>query len=266
MNKIKQWFYMIRLVFVEHLAYIEAQWFDIVGTIVSVFLYYTIWQIIFKKYDSISGYTLNQMTSYIILSRVLSSQFSDGINETLAQWIYSGQIGTEFTRPVSIFTILWTRRFGEFIFFAVFKAMPTLFIAFFVLGGALPFNITYTFLFVISMLISIGIMFMIELLFGMLCCYTLTHYALSFTKTSIMEFLSGGIIPLFLLPGFLEEILNMLPFAGMVYIPINLYLGKISCFEGMKFIFIEIIWIIIFALINSMLFRHVIKKVVVQGG
>ena len=35
MNKIKQWFYMIRLVFVEHLAYIEAQWFDIVGTIVS---------------------------------------------------------------------------------------------------------------------------------------------------------------------------------------------------------------------------------------
>lgn len=78
--------------------------------------------------------------------------------------------------------------------------------------------------------------------------------------------LSGGIIPLFLLPGFLEEILNMLPFAGMVYIPINLYLGKISCFEGMKFIFIEIIWIIIFALINSMLFHHVIKKVVVQGG
>ena len=144
--------------------------------------------------------------------------------------------------------------------------MPTLFIAFFVLGGTLPFNITYTFLFVISILISIGIMFMIELLFGMLCCYTLTHYALSFTKTSIMEFLSGGIIPLFLLPGFLEKILNMLPFAGMVYIPINLYLGKISCFEGMKFIFIEIIWIIIFALINSMLFRHVIKKVVVQGG
>ena len=142
MNKIKQWFYMIRLVFVEHLAYIEAQWFDIVGTIVSVFLYYAIWQIIFKKYDSISGYTLNQMTSYIILSRVLSSQFSDGINETLAQWIYSGQIGTELTRPVSIFTILWTRRIGEFIFFAVFKAMPTLFIAFFVLGGTLPFNIT----------------------------------------------------------------------------------------------------------------------------
>lgn len=143
MNKIKQWFYMIRLVFVEHLAYIEAQWFDIVGTIVSVFLYYAIWQIIFKKYDSISGYMLNQMTSYIILSRVLSSQFSDGINETLAQWIYSGQIGTELTRPVSIFTILWTRRIGEFIFFAVFKAMPTLFIAFFVLGGTLPFNITY---------------------------------------------------------------------------------------------------------------------------
>lgn len=49
MNKIKQWFYMIRLVFVEHLAYIEAQWFDIVGTIVSVFLYYAIWQIIFKN-------------------------------------------------------------------------------------------------------------------------------------------------------------------------------------------------------------------------
>ena len=120
MKKSTQWFYLIRLVFLEHFAYMEGQWFDMVGTIVSVFLYYAIWQTIFKNYESISGYTLTQMTSYIILSRILSCQFADGINETFAQWIYTGQIGTQLSRPISIFTILWTRRIGEFIFFIFF--------------------------------------------------------------------------------------------------------------------------------------------------
>ena len=266
MIKIKKMFYMARIVFVEHMSYIEAQWFDIIGTIVSVFLYYVIWQIVFKNHDSISGYTLKQMTTYIILSRVLSSQFSDGINETFAEWIYSGRIGTELTRPVSIFTILWTRRIGEVAFSTIFKALPTLVIAFFILGGTTPLNIMYLALFVVSILISIGIMFMIEMLFGMLCCYTLTHFALSFTKTAIIEFLGGGIIPLFLFPPILGNVLSILPFAGMIYLPINFYLGKISYFEGIRSIFIEVIWIAVFAIINKLLFNHVIKRVVVQGG
>ena len=67
-------------------------------------------------------FTAVQMTTYVVLSRTLSSQFSGGINKEFAEWVYKGNIVVELLRPVHLAFNLFGKRLGEFFFFLLFKA------------------------------------------------------------------------------------------------------------------------------------------------
>lgn len=266
MKKIEKYTAMIRLVFLEHMAYTKGLWFDIVSTLVSIFLYFLLWQIVFQEKNSIAGFTVVEMTMYIILSKILSAQFSGGVNLIFSKWIMAGEIGTELLRPMGLFALLGMRRLGEFFFSVIFQAIPVLIIGYFFLGGVGPASIVHLGLFFVSVFVSIGIMFYVEMLFGMGCFYTITYYALTYTKQALMELFSGGIVPLALFPGVIADMLSFLPFAGMVSIPINIFLGKYTVKESLFYILIEIFWVIVLWGIAHIVYLHVIKKVIVQGG
>lgn len=115
MKQLEKFFYMVRMVFLEKLAYTKALWFDIMATLVYIVIYYFLWQIVFRSQNQLAGFSMMEMTTYIILSRTLAAQFSGGVNRQFAVWIYEGAIGTELQRPVGIFTNLLSRRVGEFL-------------------------------------------------------------------------------------------------------------------------------------------------------
>ena len=47
MKKFDKYIASIRLVFLERMAYTKGLWFDIVSTLVSILLYFLLWQIVF---------------------------------------------------------------------------------------------------------------------------------------------------------------------------------------------------------------------------
>ena len=67
-----------------------------------------------------------------------------------------------------------------------------------------------------------------------------------FLVTVIMvEFLSGALFPLDILPASLQNVLNFTPFPYLIFFPLQVYLGKITGFLLFKGIFISTIWIFI---------------------
>lgn len=265
-KKLEKFYYMARLVFLEKMAYTKAIWFDMISTTASILVYYFLWKTVFQERNELAGFTMAEMTSYVILSKVLASQFWGGINQTFAGWIYSGAIGSELLRPVSLFVSLFSRRVGEFGFYIIFKAIPLIIVSYFTLGGSGPAGMVNLLLFLLSVLVALVIMFYVEMIVGMWCFYTLFHYPLTYIKRAILELLSGGVVPLFLFPDAVAKVLNFLPFAGLVSIPVNIYLGKYSLREYGIYILIQIFWAAVMCLAAHGFYRHVIKKVVVQGG
>lgn len=259
-------FALIKLTFLEKLAYVKATWFDILGTLVSIFIYYFLWKIVFLTRDSMEGFRMEEITTYVIFSKILSAQFSGGINEIFSVWIYDGTIGTELLRPMSLFSTLFSRRMGEFFFFIIFKAFPIAIILLTCLDAKIYVDVLHLLLFMLCVIVSIGAMFCIEMIVGMLSFYTLNCYGLAFTKKALLSVLSGGIVPLFVFPDLIAKVLEFLPFAGMVSIPVNIYLGKYDYAMSAYMIGVQCIWLIVFYICAHMLFQHVIKKVVVQGG
>lgn len=134
----EKFIYLMKMTFMTKLAYVKAFWINIAGTFASIVIYYFLWQFVFRQQDSLAGYTAAEMTAYVILSRMLSSQFSGGINYELSNWIRTGMIGTELLRPVSLFFTLFAKRAGEFVFFALFKGAPIALVSFLILGGTAP--------------------------------------------------------------------------------------------------------------------------------
>lgn len=257
---------LIRMTFLTKFAYMKAFWLNVAGTIASIFIYYFLWKFVFRNQDSLAGYTMAQMTTYVILSRMLSSQFGGGINKEFAQWIYEGTIGIELLRPVSLFVTLFAKRIGEFLFFVLFKGIPVTVLCFLLLDGVMPDGGVNFGLFLLSVCISLVIMFFFEFMVGMGSFYTLNYWGLGFCKSALLSILSGGIVPIFLFPEGLAKALDLMPFAGMVSVPVNLYLGRYGLEQAVSYIGLQLLWTVLLGGAAVLFFQHVIKKVVVQGG
>lgn len=259
-------YYLIRVTFMTKFAYIKAFWFNIFGTAVSILIYYFLWKYVFQSRQELHGYTMMEMTSYVILSRILSSQFSGGINREFAEWVYKGNIVVELLRPMHLISNLFGKRLGEFFFFLIFKGIPVGILGIFLLKGAGPAGLSELLLFFVSVVISIGILFWLEVLVGLISFFTLNTYGLAFTKSALLSILSGGVVPLFLFPEGVASVLNALPFAGMVSVPVSIYLGKYPPDQTLEYLGLQVLWCGILGIGVLMFYRFAIRKVVVQGG
>ena len=239
---------------------------NIAGTFASIVIYYFLWQFVFRQQDSLAGYTALQMTTYVILSRMLSSQFSGGINQELSNWIRTGKIGMELLRPISLFFTLFAKRVGEFVFFVAFKGLPIAAVCFLVLGGTPPAGVWNFAMFLVSTCLSIGIMYFFEFMVGLCAFYTNHSYSLAYAKSSLFSILAGGVVPLFLFPEGLARVLDYLPFAGMVSVPVNIYLGKYLPEETWQFVGLQVVWILILWTAAHIFYSCAIRRIVVQGG
>lgn len=259
-------YYLVKMTFLTKFAYIKAFWVNIAGTLSSIVIYYFLWQFVFSRQETLSGFTAAEMTTYVILSRLLASQFNNGINWELMEWIKEGAISMELLRPIHLFFNLFGKRVGEFFFFILFKAVPVALICFPLLGGTAPGGAIYFGMFLLSVCLSVGIMFFLEMIVGLATFYVLSAWGLGLAKGAVFSILSGGVVPFFLFPAGIARVLELLPFAGMVSVPVNIYLGKYSLTAGWQYIGLQIVWIALMWALAYAFYRRSIRQVVIQGG
>ena len=93
----KKFYYLVRMtIFGKDWHITKAVWFNTIGTLVSIFSYYFLWKIVFMGENELVGFTMGEMITYVILSKVLSSQFAGGINMQFAEWYMKERLGQNF--------------------------------------------------------------------------------------------------------------------------------------------------------------------------
>ena len=83
-------------------------------------------------------------------------------------------------------------------------------------------------------------------------------FGLNFGTQMIVNFLSGSLIPLDLLPDTIVKINNFLPFKYIIYMPIEVFSGKVEL--GLNILIKPILWIFVFYVIGVFMFKKGIKK------
>ena len=246
-----------------------------IGIIEILFLFFLYHAIYRNTQDGING-TINGFTFYeMILYGATSFVFANVVSSETGWNIFvevrDGTVVNTLTKPVSYRLRHLFTCFGEAFFKICFVALPLLIIIYgiflgfgFVSYNPLQFILNVLF-FILFMFVAIIINDSIQYIVGMLTFYTQHMFGLDMFFTSIKTFLSGAMVPLSYL-GIFGVVFSYLPFAFLASTPILTLMGKIDTLSVLMFLGIAIGYEVLLEVINHFLFKHCIKKIVVQGG
>ena len=132
--------------------------------------------------------------------------------------------------------------------------------------GGFAFNIASFALYIFSMTMSYLFSFYMNVCFGFMAFFLKNLWGFNIIKSSILRFLSGGVLPLAFMPGALRQVLEWLPFASLCYTPVMIYMGMYSPAETALRLAVQVAWVIVFYIISKLILSTALRHVSVQGG
>ena len=183
--------------------------------------------------------------------------------------IQNGGVAYELCRPIDLYDMWFSRTMANRLSAAVLRCLPILVVSFFVpapYGLALPANAGTFILFLISMCLAFLVTVALCMLVYVLTFFTLSPKGLQIFSVTVIDFLSGGVIPIPFFPEGIRKVLELLPFGSMQNVPFRVYSGDIGGAEWLKAMVIQVFWFLVITAVGKILCRVAIRQVRVQGG
>lgn len=214
--------------------------------------------------------TMQATASYIWLQQSFLMLFMSWLVESeIMDAIQNGGVAYELCRPIDLYDMWFSRTMANRFSAAVLRCLPILVVAFLVpapYGLVLPANVGTFILFLISMCLAFLVTVALCMLVYVLTFFTLSPKGLQIFSVTVIDFLSGGVIPIPFFPDGIRKVLELLPFGSMQNIPFRVYSGDIDGGEWLKAATIQAFWFLVITAVGKILCRVAIRRVRVQGG
>ncbi len=210
--------------------------------------------------------TLEQSIAFIWIGQALIQMLPWNIDKELERQIRSGQIAYELLRPINLYGMIFCRSFALRMIPTFLRAIPLFIVAVLFLN------------FPAAVSTSAMISFLISLLPALLLASTMTacvHISLFWTLSSegiqrivpaATILLSGLVIPLPFFPNWMQPILLMQPFRGIIDIPARLYTGLLTPAELPIALTFQLFWVFVFVWLGKKMLDRAMRALVIQGG
>lgn len=221
---------------------------------------------VYHAVNSVDGATESQMITYAILATLLGIIFTMNVEKSMYQRMIHRDIATDFFRPTNTLLCYLAEDIGMAIGGMINRFLPMLIFVSIFFYQPVPANLPAFFLFIISVIMSFGILWLIEAIVGVSHMYLLDVGTFVFIKDAVIIILSGSVIPIWFLPGTIRTIIGFLPFQHIYQTPLGIYIGKYSLYEALVSMQIQAIWIFALFIILFILWKNVRKRLMIQGG
>ncbi|MED2973700.1 ABC-2 family transporter protein [Fictibacillus sp. B-59209] len=227
------------------------------------FVYIAIWTGVLAGKEQKSPYSIMDMTYYMGASQCIlwmTVFLTAGLG--IQAGVRNGAISFELARPTNYFFYITSQEAGRIGYNALFRSLPIGLIFTFTVGFYTPEHFpvyVYTFL---SVILAVGISLNIFYLIGISSCWTTEISWAHFINLTLMFSLGGQMVPLTFLPGPLSQFAGWLPFAGVVYYPVMIYLEKANS----SVLLIQGGWLLFLLLLNQWITFLARQKIEIQGG
>lgn len=240
---------------------------DRVGGLAVVLSLYYFWKSMLGTQDSFLGYTPEQMLSYVLAMNVLRSFVFNGRGWELVGEISSGRISSYLVRPLSYraYSLSLDLAQKTVHLAAAFLEVGALIL----LIGApiyIPADPATWALFAVAVAASSITFFLMEFMVASLAFWTSESGGPLFCFELFLQFAAGVFFPLDVLPGALRRALELTPFPYIVFLPINIYLERVSHLEAARVIGIQALWLAVFAWASTAVWRRGLDGYAAEGG
>jgi len=263
---VKKYIYIIKTQIIKSMTYEFSVYGNIfLQTIIMITSAY-FWKALYKGQESVGAVDAESMLTYIIISSMMSVLLITNVEKRIEMSVGKGTVATDMMKPVNLFGVYFAEDLGS-VFALVFQNMlPILIIGIIFIKVPAMADVSALPLFVIAVLESFMINWLIAALFGMIAFAAVSIDALIQVKKHLIRLLSGSIIPIWFFPSGVAKVLSSLPFVYIYQLPLSIYIGKGERAEQIAGMKIQFLWLVALTAVFIFAQKRVTKKVMVQGG
>lgn len=240
-----------------------------INRVIGIFVQVSLWTALYKGASvmdiDIPHASLQQMLVYILFSSIVAICVANQNIYTLSEKIQTGDIVINFVRPIGLFRSMLFECMGNRSVGILFEIVPILLLGLFILQIPVPDMITLL-QFFLALINGFLVCFLLTYLVGLCSFWYIRTFHLDFIVNSVVNLLSGVMIPLWFFPKIFRDISTYLPFDLIYFHPISIIVQQPT---GGMFGWILLkgyIWIVLLALAILLVWRKGRNKLIIQGG
>lgn len=250
----------------QQMAYTAWFWADILGQVVVMAIGVAFWSAVYAVTPTVGGLDRQQTIAYVLAANVVGLVVSYSMVPDIGYMLQSGSIATELTRPVDFQLRMYATKLAE-VGSTVIKHLILLGAAAWLLYGFQPSTDLRVWLwFLLSLLVGNAVLFFSDWIFSLAIFYTTEVRGLLILRDGIASFFSGLMIPLPVLPQWLQDVAAALPFGQILHTPVSIITGVIPVSEAPRALVGQLCWLVGLILLSRPLFHLAVRRVTVQGG
>lgn len=211
--------------------------------LVSPIVYLSVWTTVANSQGSVNGLTANDFMTYYLTLLIVDNLTSDITIHLLGYKIQDGTLAGELLKPIH--PILTNTLVNNL----AFKALTLIVLIPIWLGLCLLFRPDFSAVTPLSLLLAmpmVALGFAISFLLGaVITCvafWTTRVYSLAEFYWAIVLLFGGQFVPLDLMPPYIQQIAQYLPFQIRLYVPIQIILGRLPAEAIVRDFALGVVW------------------------
>lgn len=249
----------------EFLAYNVWVWTQLIAQLLSMTIFVYFWRGVYAGTNTLSGLNLEQTLNYVLLAQILMPIVETRVIFRFGFLLRQGSIGVELVRPVDFQWRAYVENLAN-LAVLVLQELPLVLVAVLVFGLHLASDPLTWCAFVVTLVMGQSILFFFDFAFACLAFYSTETWGLSVVRIGVATFFGGALVPLTMMPDWLQQLAAALPFAQAIYVPITFLSGITPATSLPQVLLVQLAWLAALVVLSRAFFGIALRQVTVQGG
>jgi ABC-2 type transport system permease protein len=212
---------------------------------------------------TVAGFDLAEALTFVWIGQSLIMVVAMWGTWEIAASIQTGDVVADLMKPFDYFGYWLGRDLGRAACMVLTRFLPTLLIGALAFDLALPTAPRTWAVFALSVMLAVLVSFAIRFLLNLSAFWLTDVRGVRSLQLSVLNFLSGFLIPLAFFPPALRAVADALPFRAVVMTPIDVLLGHGAPAPALA---TQAAWAVALSLAALGALRLAVRRLVVQGG
>ena len=216
----------------------------------------------------IAGYDVHAATTYTWVTQALIMIVNLWNWWDVETTIRTGDVVTDLARPFSYLGYWLARDYGRAAYFVLFRGLPTLVVGQLTVSGGLilPADMFAWFALIVSLSIAVAVSFSCRFMLNVSAFWTTDARGLGGLVGALVMFLGGFVIPLRFFPDWIQPVLLALPFAAIIQVPTDIFVGRLQGVDILAAVAAQALWAVALLAVSQVLVQLAVRRVSLQGG
>lgn len=218
--------------------------------------------------------TLRQAIDYVWLAQALLTLIPWSVDPEIARMVRSGDVAYERLRPLDAYWFWYARAVARRTATPLLRAIPMVITAGLLLpllglpewALSPPDGWGAAALFAASLVLVIALAAAVATLMEAVTVAALSERGVNMIMGGAIIVFSGNLVPLPLLPDWLQPFLQWQPFAGLLDTPLRIYSGHLAGSDASLAFARQAGWVVVLVLTGRVLMQRVMARLQAQGG